>query len=233
VYSAGDAKGLRAQLGTIELRWIHGREPPPQASRFCPRSRANRSTLRLMTHEPHRCRGLANQPAVVNHPDHLSALQLVYQENAKVAAAFWEWRHKIILLCAVTVSVILGIASWMYTHQLGGVALSVPFAVGAVIAGMCRVFDRRNGQILDACFRVGADLERRISDACPDQADTIGIYAAIIESRSNTAVFSPPSGTYSHTLRRAYFALAIFLVATSLAAVTTGLVAPDLLIPRR
>lgn len=47
-------------------------------------------------------------------------LSLLYQENARVAAAFWEWQHKTLTIFTAGITALLAIEVWIYNNDLGG-----------------------------------------------------------------------------------------------------------------
>jgi hypothetical protein len=150
-----------------------------------------------------------------------TGLRLLYEENGRRAATFWEWRHKVILLCSAAVTAILAIAAWMYERKLGG-AIAVPFSLGSGVAAACRVFDRRNSEILDQCLETGKLHESRLSMG----RAALGIYGRILATRRNAR-------TYSATLRRGYLALAVLFALLAAGTVLAALLAPELVYPAR
>src|SRR5215213_7024900 len=46
-------------------------------------------------------------------------LSLLYQENAKVAAIFWEWRHKVMTNFFTAIVALFALSGWFYQQQFG------------------------------------------------------------------------------------------------------------------
>ena len=90
-----------------------------------------------------------------------TGLRLLYEETGRVAAVFFEWRHKVILLCSAVLTLALAAVSWMFNARLGGVAMAIPLLFGSFVAAACRRFDRRNRQILDALGAIAARSSKR------------------------------------------------------------------------
>src|SRR5687768_3287161 len=59
----------------------------------------------------------------------------IYEENANVAAIFWEWRHKIMTHFFAGMAAITALVSWLY-QQIGGFSawLCAPPLLGAVFS---------------------------------------------------------------------------------------------------
>jgi hypothetical protein len=138
-------------------------------------------------------------------------LVALYQEAASMAGAFWGWRHKVILLCGATLGGVLAVASWLYQQELVKV-LWAPFVVGAIIVTGCAVFDRRNAEILDDCFDVAEALEARLLGR--ESLPLRGPFAKLKQSHTiNLDRMSARKWTYTWTLRRGYFGIAVALFA--------------------
>lgn len=87
---------------------------------------------------------------------------LLYQENAKVAAIFWEWRYKVMVAFFAGVSGLFALAGWFYQQAELRVLLFAPFALGAVFCLAALALDLRNTAILRECYRIGAELEGKL-----------------------------------------------------------------------
>lgn len=85
-------------------------------------------------------------------------LSLLYQENAKVAAIFWEWRNKVITYFAVSIAALAALAGWLYQQQLGR-SISFPLFMGAILSIVLTYLDERNAEILKATYKCGKDIE--------------------------------------------------------------------------
>lgn len=85
-------------------------------------------------------------------------LSLLYQENAKVAAIFWEWRNKIITYFAASIVALFTLAGWLY-QQKPGRLVSFPLFIGSMLSFVLTYLDDRNGEILKASYKCGKDIE--------------------------------------------------------------------------
>jgi hypothetical protein len=174
----------------------------------------------------------ANVPNDPPTPAQVEArLALLYQETGKVAAAFWDWRHKVITICSTTLVLTFAIVSWMYKQRLGGIAMSFPLAAGAGIALMCRGMDRRNGQIMAASYAVAKPLEQVLTSfAEPIPASMkLAIFTEIEKTREDTDHYPLKPKTYGHMLRIGYLVLACTLGALAVTALVLGIASPDTL----
>lgn len=88
----------------------------------------------------------------------LERLTLLYQENAKVAAIFWEWRNKIITYFAASIVALFTLAGWLY-QQHHGRLISVPLLIGSILSAVLTFLDVRNAEILKATYKCGKDVE--------------------------------------------------------------------------
>lgn len=151
--------------------------------------------------------------------------ELLYQEVGRVVGIFWEWRHKVLLLCATSVSFALAAAAWSYRYKLGGVVIGAPLGFAAVVVLACRAFDRRNSEIIDACLGAGRELESGLTA----RAD-LRIYTRILETRHAGGSRARPL-TYGQMLSRGYLALAGLLLVLTFAAWVIAGIHPEMLIP--
>ena len=108
-----------------------------------------------------RCGPVREEARCMTSNDADTRLRLLYEETGRVAAVFFEWRHKVILLCSAVLTLALGAVSWMFNARLSGVAMAIPLLFGSFVAAACRRFDRRNGQILDALGAIAARSSKR------------------------------------------------------------------------
>jgi hypothetical protein len=109
-------------------------------------------------------------------------LAVLYKENAEVTKTFWEWRHKLMTrFFTACAGIVIG-ASWMFEHPPLKAWLCLLFLVGSVFCVMTWILDRVNMRILRNCYRVGRDIEERLSP-------TRGIYKCIDENYGNVQYF--------------------------------------------
>ena len=89
----------------------------------------------------------------------------IYEENAKVTAIFWEWRHKIMTHFFGAIGAVIALTGWLY-QQAGGFRVwhCVPLLVGAVYSYVSYLMDNRHTRILRKCYSIGADIERKVSE---------------------------------------------------------------------
>lgn len=96
-----------------------------------------------------------------------NSTEVLYKENTKVAQVFWEWRHKVITAYVTGFSGVLFVAGWLLESKNGfWWSATIPFVLGIFFTLACYRLDRSIVNILEGCYQVGADLERRLlSDA--------------------------------------------------------------------
>jgi hypothetical protein len=167
-----------------------------------------------------RVRSRSRSPTVTRDEE---PLQLLYEETGKVWAEFVSCRHKVTLICATTSTTVLIIVAWMYQRRLGW-PVAFPFAFASTVAWMCQRVDKRNGEIIKACYEAAADLEQRFTQAphlCP-----LGVYSRVVATRSHAG-----SKTYDNTLSTLYTLLALSLAACAIATLLLAHFAPQALIP--
>jgi hypothetical protein len=156
--------------------------------------------------------------------------RLIYEENGRVAAVFWEWRHKVILLAASTLGGVTAVAAWLYDRDLRW-ALFVPFAVGAVILFSCWHFERRIAVVLEQCYHRGLWLEAWL--LAHDQR-LFGVYTAFaIRPEGVMRAKKPPRKSFSLILKWGYPSLAAILSGAAIAVLVIHRVEPNWLKPRR
>jgi hypothetical protein len=103
--------------------------------------------------------------------------EILYSENAKVAAIFWDWRHKVLAAFAASFSGVVFVVGWLFqTHQgKPGWWLPIPVGLGSLLAFACYRLDKANMTVLGCCYEVGRELEKRIL------SDSSGIFRKIAE----------------------------------------------------
>ena len=91
--------------------------------------------------------------------EHLS-YERIYEENAKVAAIFWEWRHKVMTNFFTGNAALFAVMGWLY-QQAGGIRFWFCglFLLGGAFAYLSYLLDERNKRILEHCYRLGSKLE--------------------------------------------------------------------------
>ena len=94
--------------------------------------------------------------------DLIASISLLYIENAKVAAIFWEWRHKILERFLAACAAILVACGWMYQHGELRRLLFIPLLIGAIYCIISFLMDRVNAKVLLGCYATGKTLEQHI-----------------------------------------------------------------------
>jgi hypothetical protein len=89
-------------------------------------------------------------------------LSLLYVENAKVAATFWEWRHKVMTRFFTAFAGIVIAVGWIYERKELRHLLFIPMVIGAVYSTVSFLMDRVNRKILLGCYETGREIERQI-----------------------------------------------------------------------
>jgi hypothetical protein len=140
-----------------------------------------------------------------------------------VWAEFVTWRHRVTLICGTTLTTVLVIAAWMYQQRLGW-PIAIPFAFASMIFWMCRRVDKRNGEIIKACYDTAMALEQAFTR--PPHLCPIGVYTHVVATRSHAG-----DKTYDSTLSTLYGLLAFSLAACAVATLLLAHFAPHALIP--
>jgi hypothetical protein len=84
----------------------------------------------------------------------------IYEENSKVTAVFWEWRHKTMRNFFGAIGAVIAVSGWLFQQAHGiTVWLCVPFFIGALYSYITYLLDKRHTKILRECYRIGADIE--------------------------------------------------------------------------
>jgi hypothetical protein len=132
-------------------------------------------------------------------------LSLLYSENAKVAAAFWEWRHKVMTRFFAAIAATTAMASWFYQHSELKPWMFVPFALAAVFSVLSDIMDRVNTEVLRECYQLGMSIEQKLSSDG-------GVFKAIQDIHHTRA-------SYHWILRVMYVGSAILFAVISLVAI--------------
>ena len=122
-----------------------------------------------------------------------AGLAALYAENGSVARAIMEWRHKVVMLFVVSLGAAGSCWLWLSDHHHEG-ELPLVCTVISVITVILGVMDNTNATILKGCYRVGAQVERRV---LPEDG---GIYSAMLVRSQSRRTF-----TYTRVLRVLFF----------------------------
>jgi hypothetical protein len=104
-------------------------------------------------------------------PEHL---KVRYEENAKIAAIFFDWRHKLMTFTFAAVSALVVVCGWLVTHQAPRGLVATPLGVAVAVAVAATAMDRRLGKIMKCTYVTGRDLEGQIAPHTK-----VGIYSQL------------------------------------------------------
>ena len=99
-------------------------------------------------------------------------LSLLYQENARVAAAFWEWQHKTLTIFTAGITALLAIEVWIYNNDFGRY-VAIPSGAAALLSWLCMRFTERNRAILNRTYEIGTQLEAEITEGLEQPRELI------------------------------------------------------------
>ena len=93
-------------------------------------------------------------------PTHVVSVVKLYEENAKVTAIFWEWRHKVLThFFGVNGALIAG-TGWLYNASQNLRSWHCfPLFLAAIYSFISYKIDKRHTQILRKSYRIAADIE--------------------------------------------------------------------------
>jgi len=113
----------------------------------------------------------------------IQRLTLLYTENAKVAAIFWEWRNKILTQLFAVVAGLTALDGWFYQRNLYRF-LPIPLLLGSVFSFVAFFLDYANGRALGDCLRLGGQLESQLHERA-------GVFKLLAENKfvSHTRIF--------------------------------------------
>jgi len=147
----------------------------------------------------HSLKKVDDSVVTLNGPIFDDGVAALYAENGSVARAIMEWRHKVVTLYVLTLGAAGSCWLWLYDHHGEDKLPLVCYAV-AVVAAIVGVMDGTNAAILKACYRVGAQIEQRVTTGG-------GIFTALhIRSQH------PRTFTYTRILRVLYFGTSVLFV---------------------
>lgn len=98
--------------------------------------------------------------------------ELAYAESAKVAAAFWDWRHRLMTFFFTGLVALTAVAGWTVDKHLPGRYLAAPLLLGGALSAVSVLLDRRIATTLQAAYEVGMKIEQDWDVAC-------GIYSKL------------------------------------------------------
>jgi hypothetical protein len=133
-------------------------------------------------------------------------LSLLYKENARVAAAFWEWQHKTLTIFTAGITALLAIEVWIYNNDFGRY-IAIPPGAAALLSWLCMRFTERNRTILNKTYEIGKQLEAEIAEGLDQPREPIFTWLG-----------SHP-GTYRQVLPRMFKVAVVVFLAAAIAAV--------------
>jgi hypothetical protein len=104
-------------------------------------------------------------------------LSVLYEENGRVAAVFWEWRNKLLTYYFTAIGGVFVLSGWLYSNKLGKIA-AVPLLLPPILSVVAILVDSRNADILKASYIAGENLERMLL-AGSRATEEVGIYSVI------------------------------------------------------
>jgi hypothetical protein len=131
---------------------------------------------------------------------------LLYQETAKVAAIFWEWRHKVMTMCFTGIGALFVVAGWLYQQGFSRL-IAAALLFGSILSFVSLLLDLRTGEILRECYRVGESLELEL------RHNKAGIFNSIRKAHTGKGF------TFTRGLQIAYFIVGGLLLVLSIIAV--------------
>ena len=127
-------------------------------------------------------------------------LSLLYTENAKVTAVFWDWRHKLMERSFAVLGGVLLASGWLYHEKELRQFVWITLLVGSIYNITTALLDNVNKRILRGCYKVGHDLEQKIGGG----------------SGTFSRFYPPPTKfTYFWVLQTVYVSLSLALLAAT------------------
>ena len=96
---------------------------------------------------------------MVSSETQLNALVALFEQNGRVAVAFWDWRHRLMTFFFTGTAAALAAAAWLVTHHAARGYVAVPLAMAAGLAVVCWRLDSRVGVILKTVHVSGSEYE--------------------------------------------------------------------------
>jgi hypothetical protein len=98
--------------------------------------------------------------------------ELAYAECGKVARAFWDWRHRLMMFFFAGLVALAALEGWILGKHLSGRFVTGPLILGSLLGAVSAVLDDRVGKILVAAYKAGTAIEK-------DWKVRAGIYTSI------------------------------------------------------
>ena len=133
--------------------------------------------------------------------DQSKSLEVVYNESAKVAHAFWEWRHKVLTRYYIGLTSLVVVSGWLYNVSDLKRFTFVPFLMASIFSFISYALDSRNAVILRLSYSACEDIEKLLSNEK-------GFFSRLNEIHYNSASFTV-------LLKRLYLGSAVVLLILS------------------
>jgi len=110
---------------------------------------------------------VVNEPAPIQvvdpvavEGDHAVSEKILYEENAKVTAIFWEWRHKVLTHFFGVNGALIAATGWLY-HASQNLRRwhCIPLLLAAMYSFISYKIDSRHTLILRRAYCIAADIE--------------------------------------------------------------------------
>jgi len=91
-------------------------------------------------------------------------LEVLYKESGLITRVYLEWRHKVLVRFFLAMAGFLIMARWMFDNDALHKYLFIPFLLAGFMSIVTALMDNVNGRVLGDCYRIGEDLEEKMSD---------------------------------------------------------------------
>ena len=153
-----------------------------------------------------------NENSFIRDENSFNTHSLLYQENAKIAAIFWEWRHNLMTGCFTAIIALFALSGWFYQQNFGRWT-ALPLLIGFIVSFVSLNLDERNRVILNECYKIGAKIENKLYSEKED--NIVGIFGVIRQPHDETLRVRL-TFTYTGTLRVTYTVLSLILLILAL-----------------
>jgi hypothetical protein len=131
-------------------------------------------------------------------------VKLRYEENAKVAAVFFDWRHRLMTFAFTAISALVIVCGWLVSHRAPRGLVITPLAIAGLLSFAAIFMDRRLGEIMKGTYEAGRDLEWELAGGGP----AVGAYSMLWDLATEKAW-----GRLSRILPVVYGAVTIGMIA--------------------
>lgn len=135
---------------------------------------------------------------MTGHDDSTTLVGLL-ERYARVVETFWEWRNKLLTLLLGATSALIAVsatlASKLPQHR---VLAAIPCFLASLVASSIGVLDRRNAEIITACYTALIPIENKLRERVDVDRDELGLFAQlgrhVVDSRGRPATSASRSG---------------------------------------